>query len=123
MNPKKYHEQLSLTRSSIKNELFEITKECKEFNFQQNLLIEFTKNDEAFKNKIFKIPWFDSENLEFNDTNIDELLDIQHNQLPSSVERWTYKGSSWTINSIIQHQLFQKTLPVKEVLIFHYLKN
>ena len=64
MNPKKYHEQLSLTRSSTKNELFEITKECKEFNFQQNLLIEFTKNDEAFKNKIFKIPWFDSENLE-----------------------------------------------------------
>ena len=75
------------------------------------------------KNKIFKIPWFDSENLEFNDFDIDELLDIQHNQLPSSVERWTYKGSSWTINSIIQHQLFQKTLPVKEVLIFHYLKN
>lgn len=56
MNPKKYHEQLSLTRSSTKNELFEITKECKEFNFQQNLLIEFTKNDEAFKKQNIQNP-------------------------------------------------------------------
>ena len=29
--------------------------------------------------KIFADPWFNSEKLGFNDTNIDELLDIQYN--------------------------------------------
>ena len=28
--------------------------------------------------------------IEFNDATIDELLHIQHNQLSSRVERWTY---------------------------------
>ena len=42
---------------------------------------------------------------EFNDTNADELLDIQRNHLSSRVERWACEGSGWIINSIIQHQL------------------
>ena len=37
--------------------------------------------------------------------NIDELLDIQYNQLPSRVERWTYEGSGWTIDLILIQQL------------------
>ena len=45
LNSKNYDEQLNLTRSSIKNKLFEITKE---FKFLQNLRMEFTKNDELF---------------------------------------------------------------------------
>ena len=43
--------------------------------------------------------------IEFDDIDIGELLDIQHKQLSSRVERWTYEGSGSTINSIIQHQL------------------
>ena len=39
----------------------------------------FTKNYKVFKNKIYTDPWFDSEKIEFNDENVDELLDIQHN--------------------------------------------
>ena len=35
-----------------------MTEELKEFKFQQNLLLEFTENDEVFKNKIFTGPWF-----------------------------------------------------------------
>ena len=53
----------------------------------------------------FTDPWFDSEKLKFNDTNTDKLLHIQNNQLSSRVEGWTYEGSDWTINSIIQHEL------------------
>ena len=45
LNSKNYDEQLNLTRSSIKNKLFEITKE---FKFLQNLRMEFTKNNELF---------------------------------------------------------------------------
>ena len=41
----------------------------KEINFEQNLRIGFTKNDEIFKNKIFAGP-------------------CQSNQLSSSFERW-----------------------------------
>ena len=40
--------------------------------------IEFTKNDEDFKNKIFAEPWLNLEKIEFDDLNIYELLDIQH---------------------------------------------
>ena len=58
LNSKKYEEQLSLTRSSIKNKLFQITEEFKEFKFQQNLRIKLTKNDYIFQNKIFADPWF-----------------------------------------------------------------
>ena len=43
--------------------------------------------------------------IEFNEMNIDELLDIQYNQLPSRVERWTYEGSGWTIDLILIQQL------------------
>ena len=99
-----------------------MTKKVKEFKFQQNLRIEFTKNDEFFQNKIFAGPWFDSEKTEFN--NIDKLLNIQHNQHSSRVERWKMKDQ---VELLIQYYnislLFQKPLLVKEVLIFHYLKN
>ena len=55
--------------------------------------MRFTKNDERFKNKMFVESWFDSEKIEFNGINIDELLDIQYNQLSSRIESFTYEGS------------------------------
>ena len=55
---KKYAEQLKLAISCIKNKLSKTSKEFKEFKFQQNLRIEFTKNDKDFKNKIFSDPRF-----------------------------------------------------------------
>ena len=72
-----YDEQLSFTRSFIKTKLFETNTE---FKFQQNLRIEFTKNDEIFKSEVFR------NNIKINNTH-DELLYIQHNQLSSRVER------------------------------------
>ena len=38
-----------------------MTKGFKEFKFQQNLREEFTKYDEAFKNKIVTETWFGQE--------------------------------------------------------------
>ena len=69
------------------------------------LWIEFTRNDEVFKSKIFADPWFDSEKIEFSNIKIDALFAIQHNQLSSRVERWTFEESGWPINLIIQHKL------------------
>ena len=43
----------SLTLSSIKDKLFEITKLFNEFKFQQNLWLESINNDKSFKSKIF----------------------------------------------------------------------
>ena len=60
-------------------------KLLKGFKFQQNLQMEFTKNDKVLKHKIFIDPWFDSEKIEYNYINIDELSDINHNQLSSRV--------------------------------------
>ena len=48
LNCEKYDDQINFTKSSIKNKLFEITKEFKEFNYQHNLWIEFTKNVKVF---------------------------------------------------------------------------
>lgn len=96
-----YDEQLSFTRSFIKTKLFETNTE---FKFQQNLRIEFTKNDEIFKSEVFRNPWLDSKNIKINNTH-DELLYIQHNQLSSRVESLTYEGLGWTISLITQHQL------------------
>ena len=42
------------------------------------------------------------------------LLVIQRNQLSLRVERWTYEGLGWKINSIIQHQLVISKLPTGE---------
>ena len=47
--------QLNLTRSSIKNKLFQTTKELKELTFQQNVRVEFIDND-VFKNEMFAEP-------------------------------------------------------------------
>ena len=63
------------------------------FKCQQNLWIYITKNDDIFKNKFFADLCFDSEEIEFSGINIDQLFDIQHNQLLSRVETWTYDGS------------------------------
>ena len=46
-----------------------------------------------FFQKIFANPWFDLEKLEFNDINIDKLLDIQDNQSLSRLKRGTYEDS------------------------------
>ena len=92
---------LKLTKSAIKNKLFDITTEFKEFEFQLSFQIESLKNDEVFKRN----PWFDSEKIEFNDINIDEVLNIERNQFLLRVENGTYEGSGWTINLIIQHRL------------------
>ena len=51
----------SLTLSSIKNKLCEITKLFKEFKFQQSLWLESINNDKISKNKIFPYSWIDSE--------------------------------------------------------------
>ena len=61
---------------------------------------------------------------EFIDTNIDELLDIQHNQLLTKVERWIYKGLDWTIHSILQHQLVtSETAPCEKSPYFPLPKD
>ena len=43
----------------------------------------------------------------WKNADIEEILDIQHNQLLLRVrgERWTREGSGWTITSVMQHQL------------------
>ena len=51
----------------------------------------------------------------FIDTNIDELLDIQHSQLSSRVERWMYDWSGWTTESAIQYQLVISEISPREV--------
>ena len=56
------------------------------------------------KNKIFADPWFESEKIEINYINIDELNGIQHNQLSSRVERWTNEGSGWANYSVMQYK-------------------
>ena len=43
MISKKYDVQLKFPRSSIKDELFQITKEIKKLKFQQNLQVQLTK--------------------------------------------------------------------------------
>ena len=108
----------NLTRSSIKNKIFEITKEFKEFRFQQNLPVELAKNDEVFKSKIFTDPWFDLEEIEFSYINIDELIDIQNNQLSSRVERWIHEGSDWTVNSILKQRVISEITPCEESSCF-----
>ena len=75
-NSQKYDEQLNLTRHSNKNNLFERPKKLKEFQFHQNLKIEFTKNDKFLRIKYFAHPWFHLEKTEFNDLNVDELFDF-----------------------------------------------
>ena len=60
-NSKIHDQQLKLTRSSIKNKLFEISKEFKDFKLKQYVRTEFTEKDEVFKNKIFADPRFNSE--------------------------------------------------------------
>ena len=61
-------------------------------------------------------PCFDSKKnkIKFNDKKIDEILHILQKQLSAKVEKWTYKGSNWTIHQLIvsstyniniQHQL------------------
>ena len=56
-----------------------------------------------FKNKIFADPWVDLEKIEFNDINIDKILDIHKDS--SRSERWMYDRSAWTINSVVEYQL------------------
>ena len=91
---KKYCEQFNVTKFSIKNRLMEITKELKEFKFQQYLQIEFIKNIDFFGNNIFSNLWFRYEEIKFDDINIDELFYIRINQISLRGERWTHEESN-----------------------------
>ena len=120
MISRKCDEQFSLTVPSIKNKLLQMAKEFREeFKFQQSLRIEFTVNDEFFKNKMLADPWFDSEKIEFSDINIDELLNREHIQRSSRVERLAHEGSGWTFHSILQHQfVISEVTPIEESSYF-----
>ena len=70
--------------------------------------------------------WFDSEKAtEFVDVNIDELLDIQRNQFPSIVKRWTHERTDFTIvHSILLYQLvISKTPPYEGSSYSPFLKE
>ena len=62
----------------VLKKLLEITKEFKEYRFQQNLPVEFSKDDKVLKETIFADPWLHRNNVEFVDINIKELLDRKH---------------------------------------------
>ena len=101
-----------------------MTIEFKEFKFQQNVSIEFIENNEVYKNKIFANLWFDSEKIKFTDGTIDELIDIQETNFYQGLTGGRMKDQ---VELFIQYYninlLFQKSLLVKEVLIFNYLKK
>ena len=42
----------------------------------------------------------------FDDITIDELLDMQLNDLSARIGNSTHESSSWSVHSILQHQLF-----------------
>ena len=48
-NFKDRDKQFKLKKSFIKDKLYEITKGFKEFMFQQNLQVEFSKDEKTFK--------------------------------------------------------------------------
>ena len=75
LHSKKYDEQLNLTRSYIINKLFEITKEFKESELQQNLLVEFSKDGKVLKETIFVDPWLDLNKVKLGNIDINELSD------------------------------------------------
>ena len=77
-----------LTRTYIKNKLFEKDKEFKEFKFQQNLKIELTKDEKVFKETKFVDPWLDSYKEVVDNTTNDELFVKQHNDLSPRTENW-----------------------------------
>ena len=61
---------------------------------------------------------------EFSDINIDDLLDMQHDQFSSRIERWTYEGSGWILNLVIQHQLvISEITPCEGIFYFQLPKK
>ena len=74
------------------------------FTFKQSSRVEFSKDEKALKETIFVDPWLDSNKVEFDCINVDEILDNQHNELSTRVKNWTYEGSVWTFYSILQRQ-------------------
>ena len=84
--------------------------------FQQNLRSELKKE---ILNKItFVDPWLDSYKEVFDNTNIDKLLDKQHNDLKGfKIERTKIRVSSF-IQVYCINLFFQNSLLANEVHIF-----
>ena len=58
--------------------------------------------------------------IELNDINLMNYLIFNI----TSFEKWTYEGSGWPINSIIQYQIvISEIAPCAESSFFHHLKN
>ena len=61
---------------------------------------------------------------EIFEENIDDLFGEQCQDLSAEIENWTLESSGWNVHSILRHQLFiSKTILLKEVHVFQYLKN
>ena len=65
------------------------------------------RDEKAPKEVILLDPWLDSSKVEFNDVNADDLLNTQHYELSTRVKNLTYKGSSWTLHSIVFSYMLQ----------------
>ena len=61
------------------------------------------KDEKVLQEAIFVNPWLDSYKEVFDNIDIDELPDKQHNDLSVRIENWTHKGSGWSVHSILQH--------------------
>ena len=48
---------------------------------------------------------------------------MQHDQFSSRIERWTYEGSGWILNLVIQHQLVISEITPCEGIFYFQLSE
>ena len=88
-NSKIHDQQLKLTRSSIKNKLFEISKEFKNLNLNNMYVQNLLRKMKFSRIKYLLTQGLIQKKIEFRGINIDETLDTQYSPLSSKVELWT----------------------------------
>lgn len=69
-----------------------------------------------FKNKIFADPWFDPEEIEFSDINIDKLPDIYPTSSQQELNGGHMKDHVGLFIQYYNILFFQKSILAKEVL-------
>ena len=98
--------KLTDTESTIKNELIDLLSELRGFQFVTILVLEFKKieSDDETKYTIFYSN-SKSETIS-SESDIDDVFEWIYTTVVSNIQKSLRKGSSWIIDSVIDHITF-----------------
>ena len=97
--------QLKDTESVIKNNLKKLLSELRGFKFVTTLVLVFKKKESEDNSKFYNFYSSSKAEITINESDIDNVFESIYSTIISNIQKSLGKGSSWIIDSVIDHTI------------------